>query len=516
MAQDDPHPAAVNCWEHMKCGRQPGGPRADESGPCPAAVETSCDGMNGGTNAGRLCWAVTGTLCFDEIQGAFQEKIDDCRDCRFFRRVKCEEGCHFQIFKPGFGETDVAELHKLLNDVVRMMSVCRDIFACLDRRPLLSRITEHARAITRADAAAAYVFDESRESLMLEVHSGSVQRPQRVALDSDSPVALAAATRVLCTGTLRALGADAGPSAIAAMPVGADAETVAILELLKRDGDFSVSDEWFLEEFGLIAGLGIENATHVANLTQLKKFDKAKSRFVAMLMHQITSPLATIATSIQALRQLGDTLSQEDRSAMMNYSLDRINTIQTLSRKLLDLASIRSGSSLGNVQPVNPRDVLSQVLEARAGRAREKGVDLVFQDRGDDSRVHADPDGLRVIFSNLVGNAIKYSGDSGKTVEVGLAAGAGCVRVTVRDHGIGIPPEEKTRVFEEFHRGSNVAASHASGSGLGLSLVKELVARYGGHIGLESELGEGTAVTVEFPALDRDASDKERRAPSEA
>ena len=508
MAETEANSGVLNCWEHKGCGLGPGGARVAELGMCPAAAEVFCDGMNRGRNGGRLCWAIPGTPCEDGgVTGDFRSKIERCKKCGFFRRVKWEEGCHFQLLKPGLGETDLGELHRLLNDVVRLMSICRDIFACLAERPLLVRITEHARTITRSDSASTYLLDEEGENLVLEVHAGEVERPERIGLKEDLAAAHAATTRVLCMSALgESRGGDSG-RAVAAIPVGAETGTVGVLELVKAAEDFSASDEWFLGELGLIAGMGIENSRHVGDLKQLKRFDKAKSKFVAMLMHQISSPLATVACSVQALRQLGDKLKPEDRQALMDNSLDRINTIQALSRRLLDLAAIRGGGSLGNIREVSVWQALSSEAEAHREDAEKKGIELAIDGEEGDAKVLADADGLQVIFANLIGNAIKYSGEKGKRVEVGLSRREGFVRATVRDFGIGIPQEEQRRVFEEFHRGSNAAASKMRGSGLGLAMVKELVERYEGQIELWSEEGEGTMMTVAFPVVRGEGSE---------
>ncbi len=83
----------INCWEYMRCGREPGGTRTRELGVCPAATYSSLDGLNGGTNGGRMCWAIVGTYCFGEITGYFTRKNPFyCYDCEFHRKVLSEEG----------------------------------------------------------------------------------------------------------------------------------------------------------------------------------------------------------------------------------------------------------------------------------------------------------------------------------------------------------------------------------------------------------------------------------------
>ena len=81
-----------NCWEFMRCGREPGGCRADDLGICIAAVDSRLDGINGGTNAGRCCWLVAGTFCDDQVQGTFADKHDGCEHCDFYQKVQAEGG----------------------------------------------------------------------------------------------------------------------------------------------------------------------------------------------------------------------------------------------------------------------------------------------------------------------------------------------------------------------------------------------------------------------------------------
>ena len=84
-----------NCWQVMKCGREPGGARCEELGVCRAATETRCDGVNGGVNAGRACWAVAGTLCGDNCSALLSGEVSDCLTCPFYRRIRKEQGSDF-------------------------------------------------------------------------------------------------------------------------------------------------------------------------------------------------------------------------------------------------------------------------------------------------------------------------------------------------------------------------------------------------------------------------------------
>ena len=81
----------INCWEYMRCGRNPGGAMVADLGLCPASTESRLMGINHGENGGRACWALTGTLCGNKIQGTFASKLGNCRQCEFFQRVRREE-----------------------------------------------------------------------------------------------------------------------------------------------------------------------------------------------------------------------------------------------------------------------------------------------------------------------------------------------------------------------------------------------------------------------------------------
>ncbi len=87
--------AKINCWEFKKCGRQAGGENARDFHICPASIETRLDGVHGGENAGRTCWAAAGTMCKGEPSGTFAQKCKDCGECDFYNLVKNEEGENF-------------------------------------------------------------------------------------------------------------------------------------------------------------------------------------------------------------------------------------------------------------------------------------------------------------------------------------------------------------------------------------------------------------------------------------
>jgi hypothetical protein len=93
-----------NCWQFKRCGREPGGTKVSELGVCPSATETRANGVNSGKNAGRACWALTGTFCGGKVQGSFASKVANCMTCDFYRLVLQEEGANFENSKSIFAK----------------------------------------------------------------------------------------------------------------------------------------------------------------------------------------------------------------------------------------------------------------------------------------------------------------------------------------------------------------------------------------------------------------------------
>jgi hypothetical protein len=95
-------PRRTNCWEIVECGREPGGERAALEGVCPAATDKEADGVNSGTNGGRVCWAISGTFCGRQANGSEAVRLVSCLNCDFFTKVLREEGlANFKLLKPG-------------------------------------------------------------------------------------------------------------------------------------------------------------------------------------------------------------------------------------------------------------------------------------------------------------------------------------------------------------------------------------------------------------------------------
>ena len=219
-------------------------------------------------------------------------------------------------------------------------------------------------------------------------------------------------------------------------------------------------------------------------------------QFLSMVSHEFRTPLAIIDSAAQMLMMR----AQRVDSGM----LTRLETIRGAVGRLIDLI----GTCLADEQLENGRLILQeQVLDlapilrsAVAHHHAASGGRQIKLDMGRVTQVWGDVNLLPLVVNNLLSNALKYSSDG--VVEVRLRASHGGVTLSVRDHGIGIPPADVARVFERFYRASN--AHKLAGSGIGLHMVRQIVEMHGGSIAVNSIEGEGTVMTVHLRCPPRD------------
>jgi two-component system phosphate regulon sensor histidine kinase PhoR len=212
--------------------------------------------------------------------------------------------------------------------------------------------------------------------------------------------------------------------------------------------------------------------------------------------------LATILMYARLLRQGragGDPAKADRFLGVIERESDRL---QTMVRQMLQIARRETSEFQRSKAPVNLTDVFEQLLPTMADQATEKG--LAFNQRVPDDlpRVTGDIDSLYLIFKNLLENAVKFTPAGVVRFEVTPLDNMVCLRI--QDHGIGMPEEALSRIFNRFYRSQTAVERGIAGTGLGLYMVKEEVDWLNGTITVESEEGKGTTFTVCLPTYDRD------------
>ena len=235
----------------------------------------------------------------------------------------------------------------------------------------------------------------------------------------------------------------------------------------------------------------------VQDLTTRRRLETIRRDFVANVSHELKTPLTVIAGFAETLRDRE--LPSDNRERFLDTIEANTRRMQRIVDDLLDLSRYESGSWRPNVVSNDLAGVVSDVFTSIARAADAKGLTLGFQASPDAQRVDADPTALRQVLGNLIENAVRHTARGSVTVSA-EAPPRGGTTLRVRDTGSGIPTEHLGRIFERFYRVDAGRARDEGGTGLGLAIVRHLVEAHGGSVRAESVVGQGTTITVHFPA----------------
>lgn len=224
-------------------------------------------------------------------------------------------------------------------------------------------------------------------------------------------------------------------------------------------------------------------------LLEQKRMEKLKNDFISVISHEVRTPLTSIHGALNLLKTgLGGELNAQGMK-LLDAAYRNSQRLVRLVNDLLDLQRIESGTMTFNLRPVDVRSVLEQAIEASQAHAGQLGIRLLLQRAPSSVRVRVDSDRMMQVMMNLLSNAAKFS-PRGETVVVEALPREGRVRVQVTDHGPGVPPDFRGRIFQKFAQAA--PSPERGGSGLGLSITKAIVENMSGHVGFESEPGRTT------------------------
>jgi PAS domain S-box-containing protein len=238
--------------------------------------------------------------------------------------------------------------------------------------------------------------------------------------------------------------------------------------------------------------------TVLEDMTYLLDLDRMKGDFIAMVSHELRSPIAAIGQNINLILDglAGETT--EKQRHLLTRAKERSKGLLNLIADLLEISKIDAGVAMQRREPLQIEEVVRKVVELMEGEAQAKRISLTAQFDSSLSPVLGDRDNLEGVFTNLVNNAIKYTPGGGK-VMIEVRPDGDYVKTAVKDTGIGISKEDLPRIFDKFARVKSEKTRGIVGTGLGLSIVKGIVEAHLGSISVESEEGTGTTVTVLLP-----------------
>jgi signal transduction histidine kinase len=234
---------------------------------------------------------------------------------------------------------------------------------------------------------------------------------------------------------------------------------------------------------------------------RLKKLLRRGSAPMLQVVHELRAPIASIQSCLDVLLQGYSTIPAWEQEAMLQLARDRAKASLGQVNDLLYLGGIRHAEVEKEVQPVQLVDALWRVAPEMRIKAMLRGVDLHLDAPDALPLVAAADEHMGQLLYNLIDNAIKYTDPEG-SVTVSLKEGTDCVVGEVEDTGIGIAPDDMSRVFDEFYRCRNAKEVEPYGTGLGLPIVKRVVELYNGHLHIESELNKGSRFVFTLPRID--------------
>lgn len=238
--------------------------------------------------------------------------------------------------------------------------------------------------------------------------------------------------------------------------------------------------------------------TVLQDITPLKDLDRMKSEFVAMVSHELRSPLAVIRQQIEVLTGgMAGELNQRQRE-LLERAGRRVDGLLELIKDLLDLARIEAGRLVDRREALDLVPLVKEVVEGYKEMADSKAQSLLWDLPGEPFWVVGNAAALQEVFCNLLSNAVSYTPEGG-TIGVCLAKRGGYVCVEVSDTGVGIPKECIPRIFDKFYRVRDESTRQVVGTGLGLPIVKGIVEAHLGAVEVESTPGEGSTFRVLIP-----------------
>lgn len=252
------------------------------------------------------------------------------------------------------------------------------------------------------------------------------------------------------------------------------------------------------DQTGAIGGVLIA----VVDVTHRHELDRQKDDFLALASHELKTPVTTIKGSAQVARRTAQQLDDEKLIRLLGIVEEQANRLTRLINELLDVTHTGAGMLAMEMEPLDLREPIEAVVRNIELTAPDFTFELDLPPVP--TTVRGDRQRLEQVLTNLVHNAVKYSGDERKvevTASIREDDSGPEVVVAVRDNGVGVPAEQQPHVFERFFRGRNVDIRHYDGLGLGLFIAHGIISTHSGRMWLESVEGQGSTFYFSLPLL---------------
>ncbi len=234
------------------------------------------------------------------------------------------------------------------------------------------------------------------------------------------------------------------------------------------------------------------------DITREREIDRMKSEFVSIAAHQLRTPLSAIKWGIKMVLDGDVGKLNKEQIDLLFKSYKSNERIIKLVNDLLNVSRIEEGRFGFTFRKTNFQKVLDIAISNLEKKIAQSHLDLKLNKPDKLPEVYMDEQKMALVLQNILDNAVKYTPEYGK-IEISVKIVNKSLKVTVKDSGIGIPTQEKAKLFSKFFRGSNVLRTQTEGTGLGLFIAKNIINKHGGKIALASTEGKGTKVSFSLP-----------------
>lgn len=241
----------------------------------------------------------------------------------------------------------------------------------------------------------------------------------------------------------------------------------------------------------------IGNVILLQNITPYKELDFAKTNFIAIVSHELKTPISSIKMSLQLLENEKIGHLNEEQYNLIESIKEDASRLLKITGELLNMTQVESGNIQLSVMPADAKEILMYAVNAVKTEAEQKKIKLEIDYPEKLAKVQADSDKTAWVITNLISNAIRYSYDNA-TIYLSLSQAGNKIQFAVKDSGQGIAPQYKDKIFDRYFR---VPGTKKEGTGLGLAISKEFIEAQHGSITVESEYGAGSTFTVTLNSL---------------
>ncbi|MCJ7734383.1 MAG: GAF domain-containing sensor histidine kinase [Anaerolineales bacterium] len=386
----------------------------------------------------------------------------------------------------------------LLNSYQKLINISCDLASELDLNILLSKIVSAASEVSDSEEASILMFDPAKNTLYFQAATNldtQLKRGLVVPLEEsiagwivtnqqpvivDNPQkdkrhfdVIETITNIKCDSLL-------------GIPLLSKGKIIGVLEVInKRGGSFTQEDQDVLLALGAQASVAIENSRLFL-----------QSDLIGEFVHQIRTPLSALNAATHLIKS--NRVDDLQKKKMIDIMEAEIEALSDMSSSFLDLARLQSGRKQYSVNEFNIRELIIECYDIFYSDAQQHTIKFILDIPETLPRVLGDRKQLKHALTNLLNNAVKFNHEGGE-IKLRAIAKKKEVIISLSDSGLGIPEDEQDHIFEKFYR----VRSHRDqvpGTGLGLSVVKQIITDHGGSISLTSEVNVGTTFTVTLPA----------------